>query len=131
MSTFGSVLIESVYEGVNVQYRVNEGRVQFDFVVKPGADPSLIRLGMSGADHVAIGGDGDLQVHFKSAELRQSKPYVFQNVEGQEVQVDGSDMLGADDSAQFALGSYDNSLPLIIDPILTVVPKTKITNLAE
>jgi hypothetical protein len=86
---------------------------------------------MSGADHVAIGGDGDLQVHFKSAELRQSKPYVFQNVEGQEVQVDGSYMLGADDSAQFALGSYDNSLPLIIDPILTVVPKTKITNLAE
>lgn len=121
MSTFGSVLIESVYEG----------RVQFDFIVEPGADPSLIRLGMSGADHVAIGGYGDLLVHFQSVELRQSKPSVFQNVEGQEVQVDGSYMLGGDDSVPFALGSYDNSLPLIIDSILTVVPKTKITDLAE
>jgi len=40
-------------------------------------------------------------------------------------------MLGADDSVPFALGSYDNSLPLIIDSILTVVPKTKITDLGE
>ena len=90
MSTFGSVLIESVYEG----------RVQFDFIVEPGADPSLIRLGMSGADHVAIGGYGDLLVHFQSVELRQSKPSVFQNVEGQEVQVDGSHMLGGDRRVQ-------------------------------
>jgi hypothetical protein len=131
VSTFGSVMIESVYEGVNVHYRVNEGRVQFDFIVEPGADPSRIRLGMNGADQVAIDGEGDLLVRFQSAELRQSKPYVFQNVEGRELPVDGSYFLGADDSVQFALGSYDNSLPLIIDPILTVVPKTKIKDLAE
>jgi len=131
VSTFGSVMIESVYEGVNVQYRVNEGRVQFDFIVEPGADPSRIRLGMNGADDVAIDGEGDLLVRFQSAELRQSKPYVFQNVEGQEVEVDGSYFLGSDGSVQFSLGSYDNRLPLIIDPILTVVPKTEINDLAE
>jgi len=37
--TFGQVRFAEVYEGIDLVYYGNEGRLEYDFVVAPGADP--------------------------------------------------------------------------------------------
>jgi hypothetical protein len=42
--TYGKVKYEGVYRGVDLVYYGNQGRLEYDFVVAPGADPSSIQL---------------------------------------------------------------------------------------
>ncbi|MFN2503169.1 MAG: hypothetical protein ABR540_02860 [Acidimicrobiales bacterium] len=54
--TYGRVAIAGAYPGIDVEwYGADEG-VEYDFVVAPGADPGVIRLGLAGADSLAIDG---------------------------------------------------------------------------
>jgi hypothetical protein len=38
-----------VYQGIDVVYYGNQGRLEYDFIIAPDADPSAITLGFSGA----------------------------------------------------------------------------------
>src|SRR6266568_1543652 len=42
--TYARVKYESVYPGVDLVYYGNQGQLEYDFVVQPGADPSRIAL---------------------------------------------------------------------------------------
>jgi hypothetical protein len=63
--------------------------LEYDFIVAPGADPRQIRLYFAGADSVAIEADGDLVIRAGETELRQQKPYLYQEVNGARQQVAG------------------------------------------
>ena len=50
--TYAKVELDNVYPGVNLVYYGNQGQLEYDFVVAPGADPSSIAMhydGISGA----------------------------------------------------------------------------------
>lgn len=111
------VRAKSVYEGVDVVYYGNARRLEYDFVVAPGADPSKIELAYEGTESMRVDRDGDLVLMTKSGELRQHKPVVYQEVDGRRVEVAGSYRIrGA--SVGFELARYDASKPVVIDPIL-------------
>jgi hypothetical protein len=42
--TYARVKYANVYPGVDLVYYGNQGRLEYDFVVQPGADPSRIAL---------------------------------------------------------------------------------------
>ena len=46
---FGRVEFAAVYPGIDLVYYGNGGRIEYDFRVAPGADPSLIRMDFDGA----------------------------------------------------------------------------------
>ncbi|MFL6257737.1 MAG: hypothetical protein ACJ74T_22250, partial [Pyrinomonadaceae bacterium] len=46
---FERVRYESVYKGIDAVYYGRQGRLEYDFVVAPGADPARIRLRFDGA----------------------------------------------------------------------------------
>src|SRR5262249_28872810 len=46
--TFAKVRYSRVYPGIDVVYYGNQGRLEYDFIVSPGADPSAITLGFTG-----------------------------------------------------------------------------------
>jgi hypothetical protein len=41
ISTFARVEYQNVYPGINLDYYGRQGQLEYDFVVAPGADPSL------------------------------------------------------------------------------------------
>jgi fibronectin type 3 domain-containing protein len=91
--SYGKVQYQGVYPGVDLVYYGNQNQLEYDFVVKPGADPEQIRLAYSGAEQVEVDGQGDLVLHTPGGDVRQHKPVVYQEVDGQRVPVAGEYVL--------------------------------------
>ncbi len=116
--TYARISHPNVYPGIDLFYYGSQRQLEYDFVVAPGANYRLIRLGFEGATRVEIDRAGDLQLHVKSGVLRQQKPVVYQNIEGRRRKVEGSYILLRRNEVGFKIGDYDLTRPLIIDPVL-------------
>ena len=119
VSTYAKVRYGQVYPGIDLIYYGNQGRMEHDFVLAPGADPAKIDLQIDGARRVRIDGNGDLVLELPGGEIRHQSPVVYQSVQGEKRIVDGRFVLRGNNHVAFALGRYDRSLPLTIDPVLT------------
>ncbi|HSI88050.1 MAG TPA: Ig-like domain-containing protein [Pyrinomonadaceae bacterium] len=121
---YAQVRSEEVYPGVDLVHYGNGSELEYDFVVKPNADPSKIVLRYAGPDEMAIDDEtGDLVLQTVVGELRQYRPYVYQELGDQRNEVAGAYVLEknvADNEfrVSFELGDYDRSRELIIDPVL-------------
>ena len=117
--SFGRVRYEQVYPGIDLEYYGNEGRLEYDFLVARGADPSRIRIVMNGADDVAVEQSGDLTVRLGGGSMRLHKPVAYQVIRGTRRAVEARYVLAGTRAVRFALGPYDPDQPLVIDPILS------------
>lgn len=114
---FARVRYESVYPGINLVFYGNDGHLEYDFQVAAGSDPSQAELEFDGAKHLAVE-DGALVVRGESGSIRLDAPTVYQNFDGRKQPVEGAFVLRSRNRAGFAVGAYDRSRELIIDPIL-------------
>src|SRR5258708_4484430 len=113
------VKFEQVYPGIDLVYYGNQQRLEYDFVLRPGADPNEIRLAYSGADSMRLDSDGDLILNVQGKELRQCRPVVYQEIGGQRVEVAGGyELTKHKGEVRFAIAHYDRAKPLIVDPVL-------------
>jgi hypothetical protein len=119
---YGRVRYERVYPGIDLVYYGSDRKLEYDFVVAPGADPQRIRLEVAGAAATKLDERGDLLIQSGAGTVRLHKPLVYQDA-GQEAggsrrQIEGAYTLLAQNQVGFALGEYDRSKPLVIDPVL-------------
>ena len=133
--TFAKVRYTDVYPGVDLVYYGNQSRLEYDFLLAPGADPNRIRLSFDGARKLKLNPNGDLVIAASHGELSFQKPVIYQTVDGAagtvRTPVVGSFRLMAGNTVGFVLGSYDHARPLVIDPVLvysTYLGGTSFTN---
>jgi hypothetical protein len=134
--TYAKVRFHNVYPGVDVEYYGNQGgQLEYDFIVAPGADPSAVALdvgagivparGRPQGSPLRMDGDGGLMVHLDTADVSFHKPLVYQPDAGLSLVtrhlslVQGRFLLDTQNRVHFALGAYDHTKPLIIDPVLS------------
>jgi hypothetical protein len=131
--SYGKVRYEQVYPGIDLLYYGNQQQLEYDFVVSPGADPKAIALNIDGADKMEIDGQGDLVLRAGGGEVRLRKPVVYQPTAdsalreraNQKSEIRNRQFLSAryalvgKNRVAFEVASYDRSLPLIIDPVLS------------
>jgi hypothetical protein len=115
---YGEVEYQDVYSGINLLYYGNQGQLEYDFVVSPGADASAIRLSIQGAQSVNLDTQGNLVLHTSGGDVVEHAPVVYQDVGGQRQSVAGQFVLDGNGQVGFQLGAYDPSAPLVIDPVL-------------
>jgi len=60
VSSFARVRYEGVYPGIDLICYGNEGKLEYDFEVAPGADPSQIAMSVEGAERVRCALDWNL-----------------------------------------------------------------------
>jgi uncharacterized repeat protein (TIGR01451 family) len=116
--SFAGVRYRNAYPGVDLLWHGANGKLEYDYVVAPGADPSRIRLGLVGAKSVTVNSKGNLAIRVGSSTLNQQAPVIYQTVDGKRRLVSGRFELGTNATIGFRIGSYDHSLPLTIDPLL-------------
>lgn len=116
--TYAQVKYSSLYPGIDLVYYGNQGQLEYDLVVAPGADPNLIKLKLEGAQQLEIDDQGQLLVHTSSGVLQQQKPIVYQVINGQKQLVESKYLLSKQQEVEIALASYDSHEPLVIDPVL-------------
>ena len=57
---YARVHYSGIYAGIDLVFYGNEGQLEYDFVVSPGADPGVIRLAVEGADDLTLDEAGNL-----------------------------------------------------------------------
>lgn len=118
--TFGKVKYSAVYPGVDVVYYGNQRQLEYDFVVAPGADPNPVRIAFSGLNPPTIDAEGNLRLTGDGDEVIVRKPVAFQETaDGRRSLVDARFVIDKASAVGIALGSYDRSRALIIDPVVT------------
>jgi hypothetical protein len=119
LPTYAQVRYSSVYPGIDLVYYGNQRQLEYDFVVAPGADPAVIALRFQGAKNVHLQGNGDLAVNTEDDQIIFEKPVVYQASApgGGRRLVEGRFKV-VHNRVSFALGSYDRTQPLVIDPVL-------------
>ena len=116
--TFRRVLYHNVYEGVDVAWYGSEGQLEYDLVVRPGADTGHIALRFDGARKLEVEPNGDLRIETTDGSLTLRVPVVYQESGGARQRIEGHYVLRVDNEVTFALANYDKSRPLVIDPTL-------------
>jgi hypothetical protein len=115
--TFESVRLGEPWRGIRVEVAAGGHGVEKIFTVAPGADPRRIAVRIAGATRLVIAGDGALVAHTRNGPVTFSAPIAWQEVDGFRRQVHVAYVLDGY-RYRFKLGSYDRTLPVVIDPLL-------------
>jgi hypothetical protein len=107
--TFGRVAYRQVYPGIDLVFYGNQREIEYDFVVSPGADPRAIRLTFEGAA-LRLDKDGNLI----AGNVVQKAPVAYQDG----TRVEARYRIEGTKDVVIALGNYDRTLPLVIDPVV-------------
>ncbi len=118
VATYAKVKYSQVYQGIDLVYYGSEGEFEYDFNVAPGADFKAIGLTFEGTTGVELAENGDLVLQTTSGEVRQKKPFAYQETDGVKKVVACNYRVNGK-RVGFAVGDYDNQLPLVIDPVVT------------
>lgn len=113
---FARVRAAAVYAGIDAVYYWQDGRFEFDFVVAPHADAKQVRLKLDGAREVRLEG-GELIARMANGEIALKRPVAYQVAGGARVAVAAKYELRGDE-VRLALGRYDRSRELIVDPVV-------------
>ncbi len=115
---YGGVKYEDIYPGINLIFYGNQGRLEYDFQVAAGADPSQAELEFDGLQGLELS-QGSLILKSEGGSLRFEAPQIYQQIEGRRQRVGGRFVLRAANRVGFEVGPYDHARELIIDPILS------------
>jgi hypothetical protein len=116
--SYGRVKYRDVYPGVDLIFYGNQRRLEYDFIVAPGADPKAIALNVEGAQKLRMNSRGDLLASIRGGEVELERPVVYQEVAGKRREIGGSYKIAGNHRVTFAVAKYDRSEPLIVDPVL-------------
>jgi len=128
--TYAKVQYHEAYPDIDLAYYGNQGTVEYDFIVAPGADPDQIRLAFEGASAMHLADSGNLLLATALGDVRVQKPLVYQlDPDGHKTLIAGHYVLEpparprpASHPASAVVGihlaAYDRSKPVVIDPVL-------------
>jgi len=119
LPAYRDVLLREVYDGIDVRYRTDaHGRLKYDVLIAPWADPGIVRFRYDGADRTEVMSD-QLLVSTSVGPLLEHRPWAYQIVDDDTVTVDCRfrEQSGV---VHFQIGRYDRSRPLTVDPTILV-----------
>ena len=116
--TYEKVQVENVYPGIDAVYYGNQDRLEYDFIVAPGASPHAINIAFPGSTNLAVADNGDLLISTANHTVRESKPLVYQDIDGNRVAIASKYALRNSQQVGFEVADYDPGTPLVIDPQL-------------
>lgn len=129
LPTYSLIRYQELWPGVDLYLKGNPGQLKCEFVVSPGADPSVIRLNYRGATEIKLNQKGQLEVITPAGSFIDEAPVAFQLKDGRKVPVEVKfeiiDItIGENGQVNclhgFKTGEYDRAEPLYIDPAVLV-----------
>ena len=117
--TYATVVYPGLYDGIDLYTYGRRTHLKYEFHVAPGADWRRIIIRYEGIDGLFVDARGALHVKTPLGELVDDAPYIYQVVNGRQVEVAGRYRLIDDASYTFEItGKVNPALELVIDPYL-------------
>lgn len=134
LPAYSRIIYRDLWPGIDLVYKGELDKLKYELIIRPGADPTKIRLAYRGAERVVLTEEGRLAVTTPVGVLEDDIPVAYQEVDGQRTVVpltyslegvtenEGQAALLANAvyAYSFAVGEYDSSRPLVIDPAVLV-----------
>ncbi len=108
-----------LYRGIDLAFHFRRGALEYDWIVAPGARAATVDLEVVGGRRLRLSRRGDLLVHTRKGVLRQRRPVAYQRIGGRRRPVAVRFVRRGERRIGFAVGRYDRSRPLVIDPVVT------------
>lgn len=119
IATYRKVHYDDVYPGVDMVYYGNQGELEYDFVVAPGANPNVIKFHIEGADRIRLDDDGNLAINLKQGDVQLHKPLLYQlTAQGERNEIKGEYVIKGNE-VSFKVRAFDRAKSLVIDPVLS------------
>ncbi len=118
LTTYTGIVYRDLYPDIDCIYRDADGHIKREFIVAPGANPSAIGVHYEGATGISVDTDGTLIITTPTGIQTESAPVGFQVIDGTAVTVPVCYQLRDGNDVGFAVGAYDPTVPLTIDPQL-------------
>lgn len=123
--TYEKVVYPNLWSGIDLECSGDLHRLKYTFIVKPGADPTMIRMAYRGASDASISDEDTLEISTPVGSFEDGKPYAFQRLDNRKMEVPvkytakkeaatGAFTFG------FDLGPYDANETLILDPEMLI-----------
>jgi len=113
---FKSITKQDIYPGIDLVYKVDKkSNLEFDYILEPGADPSLISWSYKGVNPQIS--DGKIIYNTPYGLVEEVIPEAFQIINGRKVSVD-VDFQKDGKACSFELAEYDPDYELVIDPVI-------------
>ncbi|HZU29445.1 MAG TPA: SBBP repeat-containing protein, partial [Bryobacteraceae bacterium] len=110
---YAAVRYRAVYPGIDVVYHGDRPKLEYDFVLAPGANPAAIRVRIEGAGKLELDKNGDL----KLGDFRQQRPAAWQENDSGRRTIEARYVRRGRNEVGIELGAYDQRRPLVIDPV--------------
>lgn len=114
---YAAVRYREVYPGIDLVFHGSGGRLEYDFIVAPGADPDTIALVFDGAEASEIDSAGRLVLRTPSGAVTQHPPVVSQEIAGVRRELAGR-YVRTPRGIGFEVEGRDPRAELVIDPVL-------------
>lgn len=113
---FGTVEYRDLYPGIDMRVYSAEQAFKYEFIVSPGSSPNAIAMAFDSISSIRLA-DSNLVVTTTAGGWTEYRPYVYQDTEKGRNRIPASFRL-SDSLVTIDIGSYDTTLPLIVDPYL-------------
>jgi hypothetical protein len=107
--SYAKALVEDVYPGIDIVFYEGKKAMEYDFIVKPGADPSQISIRFDPDSKPVKEANGDITWDG----YRHSVPKVYQ---GSRTIAHGVGFV--ENELRFEIAKYDTARELVIDPVV-------------
>ncbi|MFC5411967.1 PKD domain-containing protein [Larkinella bovis] len=114
---FAEVVYHNIYPGIDLRLFAYYQTLKYEFTVRPGADPSVIKLRYEGASAIRAE-NGQLIIETSLLPFREEKPYSFTEKNGKTTEVPSEWLLEGETASFRFPGGFDRQQALTIDPTL-------------
>ena len=111
------VVYKGLYSGIDLQVLGLENSIKYNFIVAPHSNTSEIRLNYEGLDRISLE-KGALRLKTSVNEMLEQKPYAYQLIGNEKREVPCEFVLKNNTVTFNFPQGYDNTIELVIDPIL-------------
>jgi hypothetical protein len=117
--TSRAVLYKGLYKHIDLKVYGIEKQVEYDWIVKPGGNPTHIRFEYQNVKGARLDKEGNLHIETECGRLVHKKPVAYQNIEtGKRIPVEVAFKKTGEHGYGFKVGKYDKRYELIIDPVV-------------
>jgi hypothetical protein len=112
---YKDVFVHDVYPGISMHYYFDNGKLRYDYIVQPHADPNLISFSFKGDNEACLNEDGHIAISTRFGEVRLADLLVYQGKEKRRIE---SGFTKNKDYWHISVGSYNKDEALVIDPVV-------------
>jgi uncharacterized protein (TIGR03437 family) len=118
VANYERVRVTGLFSGVDLEFYGTAGKLEYDFVVHPGAAPDSIAFQIDGPHRMRVDASGDLILSRGRQRIRWRAPSLYQTASGKRSPVEGGFVIAKGNWVRFRVGKYDRAHNLVIDPAL-------------